>query len=95
MDKGSRGGKKNGQSGMEAYTLPQVKEIANGNLLNDSGNSDLGSVTIQRGGKGLEAGGKVKMEGTYVHLWQIHIDVWQKSNQYCKAIIPQLKINKF
>ena len=23
-----------------------------------------------------------------------HVDVWQKSTQYCKAIILQLKINK-
>jgi len=27
-------------------------------------------------------------------LWLIHVDVWQKPTQYCKAIIPQLKINK-
>ena len=25
-------------------------------------------------------------------IWLIHIDVWQKSTQYCKAIILQLKI---
>ena len=29
------------------------------------------------------------------HLWLIHVDVWQKPTQYCKAIILQLKINKF
>ena len=28
-------------------------------------------------------------------LWLIHVDVWQKSTQHCKAIIIQLKINKF
>ena len=28
-------------------------------------------------------------------LWLIHVDVWQKSAQHCKAIIIQLKINKF
>jgi len=32
-------------------------------------------------------------EGAYVYSWLIHVDVWQKSNQYCKAIILQLKIN--
>ena len=32
-------------------------------------------------------------EGTYVYLWLTHVDVWQKSNQYCKAIILQLKLN--
>ena len=34
-------------------------------------------------------------EGTYVYLWLIHVDVWQKPTQYCKAIIFQLKISKF
>ena len=34
-------------------------------------------------------------QGIYVYLWLIHIDVWQKPTQYCKAIILQLKINKF
>ena len=27
----------------------------------------------------------------YVHLWLIHVDVWQKPTQFCKAIILQLK----
>ena len=39
--------------------------------------------------------GRFKREGTYVYLWLIHVDVWQKSNQYCKATILQLKINNF
>ena len=39
-------------------------------------------------------GGRFKREGIYVHLWLILIDAWQKSNQDCKAIILQLKINK-
>ena len=38
---------------------------------------------------------ETKREGTYVYLWLIHVDVWQKSNQYCKAIINYLKINKY
>ena len=28
------------------------------------------------------------------YLWLIHVDVWQKSIQYYKPIIPQLKKNK-
>ena len=39
--------------------------------------------------------GRYKREGTYVCLWLIHIDVWQKSTHYCKAVILQLKINNF
>ena len=33
-------------------TLPYVKQIANGNLLHGSGNSNKGSVSTQRGGVG-------------------------------------------
>ena len=40
-------------------------------------------------------GGRFKREGMYVYLWLIHVDVWQKPTQYCKAIILQLKINTF
>ena len=61
----------------------------------NSGNSNWGFVTSQRGGKGWEVAGRFKREGTYVHLWPIHVDVQQKSNQYWKATIFQLKINTF
>ena len=40
-------------------------------------------------------GGSLKREGTYVYLWLVHVDVWQKGTQYCREIILQLKINKF
>ena len=42
-----------------------------------------------------KAGGRFKREETYVYLWLIHGDVWQKPIQYYKVIILQLKINKF
>ena len=29
--------------------------------------------------------------GTHVHLWLIHVSVWQKPPQYCKVISLQLK----
>ena len=35
-------------------------------------------------------GGRFKREGTYVHLWLIHVDVRQKT-AFCKAVILQLK----
>ena len=47
------------------------------------------------GGMGQDVGGRLKSEGTCVHLWLIHVDVWQKPAQYCKAMILQLKINTF
>ena len=49
------------------------------------------TVTIYRGGMGWEVGGRFKREGTYVDLWLIHIDVWQKQTQYCKANYPSIK----
>ena len=73
----------NGERNMETYTLPYAKQIGSGNLLYDSGNSNWGSVTTQRG----EMGGRFKRERTNVYLWLIHIDVLKKSTQYCKAII--------
>ena len=36
-------------------------------------------------------GGKFKREEIYAFLWLIHIDIWQKPKQFCKAIILQLK----
>ena len=44
---------------------------------------------------GWEVEGRFKREGPCVYLWLIHVDVWQKPTQYCKAIIHQLKIKKF
>ena len=43
---------------------------------------------------GWKVGGEFKRTGTYVCLWLIHVDAWQKPTQYCKVIIPQLKIQK-
>ena len=40
-------------------------------------------------------GGRFLEEGTKMYTYGlIHIDVWHKPTQYCKAIILQLKINK-
>ena len=44
---------------------------------------------------GKEVGRTFKREGTYVYLWMTHVEVWQKPTQYFKAIILQLKKNKF
>ena len=51
------------------------------------------SVTTSRGSMWWEVTGRFKKEGTYMYLWLIHVGVWQKPTQYCKAIILQLKIN--
>ena len=53
-----------------------------------------GSVTTYRGGMGWELGRRFKREGTYVYIWPIHVDVWQKPTQCCESVILQLKRNK-
>jgi len=40
---------------------------------------------------GREMGGRFKREGIYVYLWLVHVEVWQKTTKFCKAIILQLK----
>ena len=43
------------------------------------------------GGMGREMGREFRREGTYVYLWLIHVEVWQKTTKFCKVIIFQLK----
>ena len=40
---------------------------------------------------GWEMAKRLKREGTNVHLWLFHVDVWQRPTQYCKASILKLK----
>ena len=54
----------------------------------------MGSCCITKnleGWDGAGGQGRFKREETYVYLWLIHIVVWQKPIQYCKAIILCLK----
>ena len=43
---------------------------------------------------GWEMGRRFRRKGTYVYLWLIPVDVWQKPTQHCKAITLQLKNKK-
>ena len=78
---------------METYTLPYVKYIASGNLLYDARSSDQALCDNLEGWDGVGVGGKFKREGTHVYLQLIHLVVWEKPTQHCKAIILQLKTN--
>jgi len=53
------------------------------------------SLTTWMGGIGWEVGGGFRKEGTYVYLWLIYVDVWQKPTQHCNTIILQIKMNNF
>ena len=71
--------------------LLYVEQILNGNLLSDSRNSKRASVTFQRGGMGREV-----QEGRIICIPMADsCSVWQKSAQFCKAFILQLKKKTF
>jgi len=42
----------------------------------------------------VEVGEGFRREGTYVYLWLIHVDVWQRPKKYYKVITLQLKKKK-
>ena len=42
---------------------------------------------------GRKEGGRFKRDRTYVYLWLIHVDVWQKTTQYCNYPPIKNKIN--
>ena len=42
-------------------------------------------------GMAREMGGRTGREETWVYLWLILVDVWQKNTKFCKAIILQSK----
>ena len=62
-----------GKRNMETYIT--ICEIANGNLLYGSGNSNRGSVSTSRGEMGREKGGKFKREGIYGYVWLNQVEV--------------------
>ena len=52
----------------------------------------LGLCVNLEGGMGRDVAGRFGGEETYVHLWLIHVGVWQKPTQFYKAI--NLQLNK-
>ena len=60
--------------------------------MNEAGTQSWCSGTTQRDGVGREVGEGFRIMGTHVHPWLIHVDVWQKTPQYCKVISLQLKL---
>ena len=67
----------------------RVTQTAGGTLLSRTG-VQLCSVMTWGGGGGCRVGARLQREGTYVHMYLIHVAVEQK-RIHCKAIIFQLK----
>ena len=50
---------------------------------------NLGLCDYLEGWNGMGGGREAHEGGTYVYLWLIHVDVWQKPTPYCKY--PSIK----
>ena len=51
----------------------------------------LGLWINLEGWDGEEGGREGQERGDYVYVWLIHVDVWLKATEFCKAIILLLK----
>ena len=77
------------------WSLVPLPFLTSGNLLYNIGSSNPVLCDNLAEWEGVGGGKEVKREGTYVYLWLIHVEVWQKPTQHCKIIVLQSKINKF
>ena len=77
----------NWESSEETHTLPYRKYIASGNLQVAQSSALSQPRVVELVGDGREI-----QEGEDICL--IHVDIWQKPTQYCKAIIVQLNFLK-
>ena len=59
--------------------------------MHETGHSKLVHWDDPEGWDGEGGGREIWDGGTRVHLWLIHINVWQNPPQYCKVISLQLK----
>ena len=63
-------------------TLPYVKDIDKGNLWYAPGNSNWASYQPRGVGSGERWEDGSGRKG-HVYRWLIHVDVWQKSTEFC------------
>ena len=75
----------------EPGTLQSTGSHRVGHDWNDLAAAAAAAAAAGRMGWGVSGG---RFKKTYMYLWLIHIVVWQKLTQYCKAITLQLN-NKF
>ena len=76
-----------GENSTETCILPYVEQIASPGSMHETGCSGLVYWDDPEGWDGEGGSGW----GTHVHPWLIHVNVWQKPPQYCKAVSLQLK----
>ena len=84
------------ENSIEAYILPYVKHIyfTYPSSMHEAGHSKPVLWDNPEGWSGEGGGRGVQDEGTHVHPWLIHVDVWQKPPHLYKVISLQLKLIK-
>ena len=83
------------ENSTETCILSYVKQIVSPGSMHETGCSGL--LVLQwpwRMGWGGKWNG-VQDEGTHVHPWLVHVNVWQKPPQYCKVTSLKLISNFF
>ena len=82
------------ENNIETSILSRVKQITSPGWMHETSAQGWCTGKTQRDGMEREAGGGIGW-GTHGNPWLIHVNVWQKSLQYCKVISLQLiKINE-
>ena len=80
------------ENGIETFIISYMKRITSPGSMHDTGCLGLAHWDDPEGWY-REGGGKRGSEwGTRVHLWLIHVSLWQKLPQYYKVINLQLKL---
>ena len=59
--------------------------------MHETGHSKLAHWDDPEGWDGEQGGGVVRAQGTHVHPWLIHVNVWQKPPQHGEVISLELK----
>ena len=77
-------------SQIETCISSYMKQITSLGSIHEPGCSGLVHWDDPKGWDWEGSGMGVQDGGTHVHLWRIHVKVWQKPLQYCKVISLQL-----
>ena len=81
--------KENEKAGLKLNS--KKKEMTSENLMHEAEHPKLVLWDNPEGWGGEGAWRGIQDGGTRVHPWLIHVNACQKSSQYCKVIILQLK----
>ena len=72
------------ENSIETCKLLYVKQMASASLIHEAGYPKLLPWDNLEGYGGEGGGSGFQDGGTHVHLWPIHVDVWQQPSQYYK-----------